>query len=124
MQAYCGFRPVLYAAYISPSGESPAGTQHEALTAVLVITAWQERRSSSELITPLESCAVFAIAVVLTLWIFTWWWTADALDSLLGKQHTTFVQVLAFLMFYAPASTILASWWCAWCGSSAHALLS
>jgi hypothetical protein len=64
---------------------------------------------------------MFATAVGITLWTLTWWWTADALDGLLGKRHTVLVQLLTFLVFYAPASTVLASLYCAWCIPSAHA---
>ncbi len=120
MQTYCGFQPRVCAA-VSASGESPAGTQHDAsLIAVLVTTAWQERRSRSreEL---RERCVMFAAAIVFTLWGLTWWWTALKLDSLLGKRHTSLVHILAFVVFYAPASAILASLYCAWCVPSAHA---
>jgi len=74
---------------------------------------WQERRSSR--VNLRKCCAVYAIAAGITLWTLTWWLTADALDSLLGKRHTTLVQLLTFLVFYTPASTILASLYCAWC---------
>jgi hypothetical protein len=86
-------------------------------SAVPVVTAWQERRSSRRE----DRSALFAGAIVLTLWISAWWWTAVTLDSLLGKRHTSLVYILAFLVFYAPASPILASVYCARCVLSAHA---